>query len=160
MRSCLADAYAITASGLPGLTRYPLARAAARTAIELDDSSAEAHNALAFVTYKSEWKWAEAEREFQRAIELNPNLVLARHWYAEMLGLIGRYDDATAQFRRARELDPQSVAVRVDFARMLTRRGSVREALQLIEEGLAVNPAELRLYLERDLAMFALGRDA
>ena len=156
----LADAYAITASGLPGLTRYPLARAAARTAIELDDSSADAHNALAFVTYKSEWKWAEAEREFQRAIELNPNLVLARHWYAEMLGLIGRYDDAAAQFRRARELDPQSVAVRVDFARMLTRRGSVREALQLIEEGLAVNPAELRLYRERALAMFALGRDA
>ena len=76
------------------LTRYPLARAAARKAVELDDSSADAHNALAFVTYKSEWKWADAEREFKRAIELNPNLVLARHWYAEMLGLIGRYDDA------------------------------------------------------------------
>lgn len=156
----LADAYAITASGLPGLTRYPLAKAAARRAVELNDQSADAHNALAFVTYKSEWKWAEAEREFTRAIELNPNLVLARHWYAEMLGLIGRYDDATVQFRRARELDPLSVAVRVDFARMLTRRGAVRESLQLIEEGLAVNPAELRLYRERALVMFALGRDA
>ena len=156
----LADSYAITASGLPGLTRYPLAKAAARRAVELDDRSADAHNALAFVTYKSEWKWAEAEREFKRAIELNPNLVLARHWYAEMLGLIGRYDDAAAQFRRARELDPLSVAVRVDFARMLTRQGALTESLQLIEEGLSVNPAELRLYRERALALFAMGRDA
>ena len=156
----LADAYAITASGLPGLTRYPLARAAARKAVELDDTSADAHNALAFVTYKSEWKWADADREFTRAIELNPNLVLARHWYAEMLGLIGRFDDAEAQFRRARELDPLSVAVRVDFARMQTRRGRLTESLQLINEGLAVNPAELRLYRERSLALIAMGREA
>lgn len=155
----LADAYSITASGMPGLTRYPLARAAARRAVELDDSSAEAHNALAFVTYKSEWKWAEAEGHFKRAVELNPNLVLARHWYAEMLGLIGRYDDAEVQFRRARELDPMSVALRVDFARMLTRRGRTADSMQLIEEGLAVNPAELRLYRERALALFATGRD-
>jgi DNA-binding winged helix-turn-helix (wHTH) protein/TolB-like protein/Tfp pilus assembly protein PilF len=155
----LADAYAITASGLPGQTRYPLARAAARKAVELDDRSAEAHNALAFVTYKSEWNWAESEREFQRAIARDPNLVLAHHWYGEMLKLIGRFDDAKAQFHRARELDPLSVAVRVDFARMLTRLGGAREALQLTEEGLAVNPAELRLYRERALALFALGRD-
>src|SRR5262245_998182 len=133
----LADAYSITASGLPGLTRYPLGRAAARKAVELDDQSADAHNALAFVTYKSEWKWADAEREFKRAIELNPNLVLAHHWYGEMLGLIGRFEDATTEFRRAGELDPLSVAVRVDFARMLTRNGAAREALELTEEGLA-----------------------
>jgi DNA-binding winged helix-turn-helix (wHTH) protein/TolB-like protein/tetratricopeptide (TPR) repeat protein len=156
----LADAYSITASGLPGLTRYPLARAAARRAVELDDRSADAHNALAFVTYKSEWKWAEAEREFKRAIELNPNFVLAHHWYGEMLGLIGRSDDARAEFRRAQELDPLSVAVRVDFARMLTRLGRARDALQLVDEGLAVNPAELRLYRERALALFAQGRNA
>jgi DNA-binding winged helix-turn-helix (wHTH) protein/TolB-like protein/tetratricopeptide (TPR) repeat protein len=155
----LADAYSITASGMPGLTRYPLARAAARRAVELDDRSADAHNALAFVTYKSEWKWTEAEREFKRAIELNPNLVLAHHWYAEMLGLIGRYDDAASEFRRARELDPLSVAIRVDFARMLTRTGGARESLQIIDEGLAVNPAELRLYRERALALFAMGRE-
>lgn len=156
----LADAYAITASGLPGLTRYPLARAAARKAVELDDASADAHNALAFVTYKSEWKWADAEREFKRAIDLNPNLVLARHWYAEMLGLIGRFDDAEAQFQRARQLDPMSAAIRVDFARMLTRRGRLNDSLQLIDEGLAVNPAELRLYRERSLALIAMGREA
>jgi len=155
----LADAYSITASGMPGLVRYPLARAAARKAVELDAASAEAHNALAFVTYKSEWKWSEAEDHFKRAIEMNPNLVLARHWYAEMLGLIGRYDDAEVQFRRARELDPMSVALRVDFARMLTRRGRTSESMLLIEEGLAVNPAELRLYRERALALFAQGRD-
>jgi tetratricopeptide (TPR) repeat protein len=128
--------------------------------VRLDDASADAHNALAFVTYKSEWKWADAEREFKRAIELNPNLVLAHHWYAEMLGLIGRYEDAEAQFRRARELDPLSVAIRVDFARMQTRRGRLTESLQLIEEGLAVNPAELRLYRERSLALVAMGREA
>jgi DNA-binding winged helix-turn-helix (wHTH) protein/TolB-like protein/tetratricopeptide (TPR) repeat protein len=155
----LADAYSITASGLPGVTRYPLARAAARQAIELDDRSADAHNALAFVTYKSEWKWAEAEREFKRAIELNPNLVLAHHWYAEMLGLIGRYDDAETQFRRARELDPLSVAIVVDYARMVTRRGRFDDSLRMIDEGLAVNPAELRLYRERSLALIAMGRD-
>ena len=60
----------------------------------------------------------------------------------------------------ARLLDPLSVAVRVDFARMLTRRGRLNDSLQLVDEGLAVNPAELRLYRERSLALIAMGRDA
>lgn len=156
----LADAYAITASGLPGRTRFPLAKAAAATALRLDDRLAEAHTALAFVTYKADWNWASSEREFVRALELDPDYPLARHWYAEMLGLIGRPEESAVQFERARELDPWSAAVRADYARMLTRAGKAEQAIRLVDEGLAIDANEFRLHRERALALVALRRDA
>src|ERR1019366_4026317 len=76
---------------------YPRALAAAKTAVELDDSSAEAHNSLAFVTFYWNWDVAGAEREFRRALELNPTYVVAHHWYATFLMTIGRLPEALEQ---------------------------------------------------------------
>ena len=79
-----------------------------RKALELDPDLAEAHTTLAFIKLYYEWDWAAADREFLRAIELNPNYANAHHWYGEYLSLVGRHDPAIREAERARELDPLS----------------------------------------------------
>ncbi len=87
---------------------FPHAKAAVIKALSLDDSLAEAHTSLAFVSLYFDRDWARAEREFRRAIDLNPNYANGHHWYAEFLSLVGRHDPAIAESERARELDPLS----------------------------------------------------
>lgn len=87
---------------------FPYAKAAVTKALALDDSLAEAHTSLAFVTLYYDRDWVNAEREFRRAIELNPNYANGHHWYAEFLSLVGRHQEAIAESEHARELDPLS----------------------------------------------------
>jgi TolB-like protein/DNA-binding winged helix-turn-helix (wHTH) protein/Tfp pilus assembly protein PilF len=87
---------------------FPHAKAAVIKALSLDNSLAEAHTSLAFVSLYFDRDWARAEREFRRAIDLNPNYANGHHWYAEFLSLVGRHDLAIAESERARELDPLS----------------------------------------------------
>lgn len=87
---------------------FPYAKVAVTKALALDDSLAEAHTSLAFVTLYYDRDWANAEREFRRAIKLNPNYANAHHWYGEFLSLVGRHEEAIAESERARELDPLS----------------------------------------------------
>lgn len=106
---------------------FPYAKVAVTKALALDDSLAEAHTSLAFVALYYDRDWANAEREFRRAIELNPNYANGHHWYAEFLSLIGRHKEAIAESERARELDPLSniintwVGSRYFFARQYDR---------------------------------------
>jgi TolB-like protein/Tfp pilus assembly protein PilF len=79
---------------------------AARKALELDPTLAEAHGALAYVMFRFDWDWAGAEREFRRAIELNPGYVEAYHGYAFYLAVMGRFDEAIAEKDKALLLDP------------------------------------------------------
>ena len=83
---------------MPASEAYPRALAAARRAVELDDQSSEAHASLAFALYYGTWDAAGAEREFRRAIELNPNSAVAHHWYATYLATLG-------PFSRSRDRD-------------------------------------------------------
>jgi TolB-like protein/Tfp pilus assembly protein PilF len=87
---------------------FPHAKAAVTRALSLDDSLAEAHASLAFVSVYYDRDWTRAEREFRRAIDLNPNYASGHHWYAEFLSLVGRHEQAIAESGRARELDPLS----------------------------------------------------
>jgi serine/threonine protein kinase/Flp pilus assembly protein TadD len=80
-------------------------------ALELDDSLAEAHTALGSAKHFYEYDWAGAEREFNRAIELNPNYATAHQWYAQMLGSEGRGEEALAEHKRALALDPFSLII-------------------------------------------------
>ncbi len=96
---------------------YPKARAAAERALALDDSLSEAHVSLAVAKKDYYWDWAGAEQEYQRALELNPSNVTARHWYAECLACLGRHDEAIAECERARRLDPLSLMVAVTLGR-------------------------------------------
>ena len=87
---------------------FPKAKAAALKAIELDNSLAEAHAALAFTLFYWEWDWAAAESELLKALDLKPSYVVAHHWYAEFLSAMGRHEQALAEIKRAQELDPLS----------------------------------------------------
>jgi len=89
----------------------PYAKAAVNKALSLDDSLAEAHTSLAFVSLYYDRDWTKAEREFRRGIVLNPNYANGHHWYAEYLTLVGRHKQAIAESERARELDPLSTII-------------------------------------------------
>ena len=106
----LADSYAMLGdySVLAPREAFPRAEAAAATALRLDDNLSEGHTSLAFVKMAYQWDWAAADREFRRAIELNPNYATAHQWYASYLVMMGRFDDSTREIKRAQELDPLS----------------------------------------------------
>ena len=115
----LADCYAL----LPGYTMtvpqteaLPKARAAALKALQLDGELAEAHTSLALITENYDWDWQTAEKEYRRAIDLNPNYATAHHWYAESLTWNGRFDEAFQESERARQLDPLSLIIAADNA--------------------------------------------
>ena len=93
---------------LSPMETFPHAKTAVSKALSLDDSLAEAHTSLAFVSLYYDRDWTKAEREFRRAIDLNPNYANGHHWYAEFLSLVGRHEQAIAESERARELDPLS----------------------------------------------------
>ena len=88
---------------------YTQAKAAATKALELDDTLAEAHAALAFTTLCYDWNWPASERMFRRSLELNPNYAAAHQWYSNLLLATGRFDEAIAEIKRAQELNPLSL---------------------------------------------------
>jgi TolB-like protein/Flp pilus assembly protein TadD len=106
----LALAYPIIFHGpggpIPPREGFPRARAAALKALELDESSAQAHLALAAIKLYFDWDWTGAEKEFRRALELNPNLPEAHAHYCWYLQLFGRFEEGLAEEKRAVELDP------------------------------------------------------
>ncbi len=117
----MADCYAMIGgySGEPRLEYITQARRAALRALEIDRTLSEAHTALAVIVQNYDWDWQTAEKEYRRAIDLNPNYATAHHWYSEHLGLMGRFDDAIRESGRARQLDPLSLIIATDNAVLL-----------------------------------------
>jgi tetratricopeptide (TPR) repeat protein len=115
------DAYGVMIySGMiPEKEAYPKWRDAVATALELDDNLAEAHRASAALLLYHDYKWSDAEREFRRALELNPNLVDAHLWLADGLVAVGRLDEAVVEARRAVQLNPYSVLANSRLAQNL-----------------------------------------
>lgn len=118
----------------------PKAEAAARRALELDESLAEVHLALTGIK-RSVWDWAGAEREFKRAIELNPNLSSAHFGYSGFLSTQGRHDEALAEMRQARELDPLRPNINADMAYQYYFARQYDLALEHLAIALEQNPA-------------------
>jgi tetratricopeptide (TPR) repeat protein len=138
----LADCYNLLRefSAMPASEAYPRALDAARKAVELDDTSADAHNSLAFVAFYWNWDAAQADREFQRAIQLNPSYVLAHHWRANFLMTVGRYPEALDEIETARKLDPASNAILADKGLLLFRMRRYGDALTLLKQIEAQEP--------------------
>ena len=139
----LADCYGVLSMYRPVAAEevYPKAKAAALKALELDDSLAEAHAALACITENYEWDWAGTERETERAIQLNPGYATAYQWKAEGLITRGRFDEAVDVMNKARELDPLSLFMnaRLGMAFYYARRYD--EAKAILETTLEVDPS-------------------
>ncbi len=117
----LADSYALQGpySALPPDEFMPKARAAVMRALTIDDNLPEAHTALALIVQNYDWDWQTSEKEFRRAIELNPNYATAHHWYAEHLAWRGRFEEALLESERARQLDPLSLIIAADNGAIL-----------------------------------------
>jgi tetratricopeptide (TPR) repeat protein len=115
---------------------YPRALAAARQAVLLDPSSPDAHRSIAFVLRFWNWDMAAAEKEYLRAIELDPNNSQSHHWYATALFSAGRLKEALAQIDLARTLEPQSVSVLADRGLILSSEDPERgaEALRQVAQ--------------------------
>ena len=139
----VADAYALlgsmTNSTLPRLEAMPRARSFAEKALALDESLAEAHASLAFVLMHFEHDWAGAEKEFQRAIALNPSYVTAHHWYAYCLMAQTRVEEALREIRLAQELDPLSLIINTDVAEMLYYGRRYDEAIRQAQKTLEMD---------------------
>jgi TolB-like protein/DNA-binding winged helix-turn-helix (wHTH) protein/Tfp pilus assembly protein PilF len=121
--SGLADAYALSGDWqyavMTPKEAMPRAKAAAMKALELDDNLGEAHASLAFCLDGFDWNFEAADREFRRAIELNPGYATAHHWYSWHLSLLGRNSEAIAEMRKAENLDPLSLIINADLAELL-----------------------------------------
>jgi Tfp pilus assembly protein PilF len=113
---------------------FPRAIAAAKKAVALDDSLAEAHRAMAFAEMYGTWNFAGAEAEFRRAIALDPKDPQARRWFANALCVGGRYPEALAQMDKAQELDPTSRATLADKGWMLYNANRAQEGIELLKE--------------------------
>jgi eukaryotic-like serine/threonine-protein kinase len=141
--SGIADCY--TLLGGYGWTFLPKeafsrARAAALRALELDNSLAEAHTSLAMIKVKHEWDWGGAEREFKRALELNPSYPTAHQWYSRYLQSVGRLEEATREAKRAQELDPLSLIINnnVGYCYYLARQWD--RAIEQYQKTLELDP--------------------
>ena len=140
----LADCYGLLGwdlfGSLPPREALPIAKAAAKKALEIDDNLAEAHNSLAWTKLVFDWDWLGAQSEFKRAIELNPGYAAAHHWYAECLAGMGRYDEALAEIKRAQESDPLSLIISAVVGWILYFNRQHDQAIVQFQKALELDP--------------------
>ena len=139
----LSDAYGLLAHyGVFGPAEvWTRAAASATSAVMLDANSAEAHTSLAHVKATQDWDWAGAEREFQRAISLDPRCATPHHWYAmSCLSPLGRLDEALEEMSLAQALDPVSSIVARDLAVIQFYRRDFETALEQCDHTVELNP--------------------
>jgi len=143
--SGLADAYDLLGvsdaiGGLPPNEAMPKAKAAALKALEIDDTLAEAHVSLAHVNYYYDRDWATTEREYRRAIELNPNYPIAHQWYSMYLMSASRFGEALAEARRAQELDPLSLPINMTLGWVLLTARQNDQSVEQLRKTLELDP--------------------
>jgi tetratricopeptide (TPR) repeat protein len=138
----LANSYTLlTAYSSASSTLYmPQARAAALRALELDERLAEAHTALALIVQNHDWDWQTSEKEYRRAIELDPNYATAHHWYAEHLMWLGRFEEALSESERALQLDPLSLIIATDRGAVLYNSRQYDRAIEQFHSVLRKDP--------------------
>jgi serine/threonine protein kinase/tetratricopeptide (TPR) repeat protein len=118
----------------------PKAREAATRALQIDEKMAEAHTLLADYRYLFDWDWPGAEREFRRAIELNPNYPTAHQWYANYLSLSGRSTEALREIQSAQKLDPLNLVINTDVGTTYYYAGQNERAMAEQRKTLELDP--------------------
>jgi TolB-like protein/DNA-binding winged helix-turn-helix (wHTH) protein/Flp pilus assembly protein TadD len=142
--SGLADSYALLGDWEYGILSpqdaFPRAKAAATRALALDDNLSEAHTSLAFILDLYDWGWASAEKEYKRALALNPGYATAHHWYAWHLIVMGRNDEGIAELKKAESLDPLSLIISADLADALCIAHRYDESVQQSQKTIEMGP--------------------
>jgi TolB-like protein/Tfp pilus assembly protein PilF len=142
---------------IPITEANPKAEAAARKALAIDPSSAEAHAVLAG-TYENDWQWEASEREFKHAVELDPNYGTAHQWYGLMLSNLARHDEAIEQFQRALQTDPLNLTFNTNLG---TEYGAARQydrALDQFKKALELDPNYASAYVNRAFTYLDMGK--
>lgn len=137
---------------------YDKAENEAKAALRIDPTLAEAHAVLGLVKTEYEWDWAGAEREFQRAIELNPNYPTTHHWYAILFRVQGQLRAALSEFKRARELDPLSTIISYNIAAILYDMRDYDNAIVQLKRTLEIDNDFVSAYDLTGLIYAAQGR--
>ena len=156
----LADTFALMSSWsfVPQGEAIPKARAAALRALQLDDGLAEAHTSLALIAEIYDYDWQSAEKEYRRAIQLDPQYATAHQWYAECLSFQGHFPEALEESERARQLDPLSLIIATDHAVILYFARQYDRAIEQFREVLAMEPnfgrAHMVVYAYVEKGMF------
>ena len=137
----LADGYINMGHGpAPPPDVWSKARAATVRALKLDSTLAEAHGALADIKLYYEWDWAGAEKAFDRALEINPNLAMTHYHHAWYLALVGQLDEAIIAHKQAKELDPLTASHAAWLGELYRFAGQYQNALELANESLDMGP--------------------
>ena len=152
----LADAYVLQpayGAASPGES-FPKAKVAAKKAVELDDSLAEAHASLGKVLWNSDFDFPQSLSEFERAIKLNPRYATAHHWYGNSpLLSLGRFDEAVAEMRQALDLDPLSLILNADLGNTYHTARRYDEAIAQLQRTLEMDPAFYYAHLNMGQAL-------
>ena len=160
----LADSYALLGSMtnrfMPRSVALPKAFAAVNRALQLDGKLAEAHASLGFLKMHYNWDWDGGEREFRRAIELNPGYATAHHWYAFELAGLSRFDEAIHEIREAQKDDPVSIIINNDVAEILYFAGRYDEAIAQCQRTIELDPNFALVYLTLSRSQRQMGRYA
>ena len=158
----LADTYSLTSTWSWGSPNdlMPKARNAAVKALELDENLAEAHTSLALVSESYDYDWQTAEKEFRRAIQLDPDYATAHQWYAEYLSWQGRFDEALAESERARQLDPLSLIIASDRGAVLLCARQYDRAIAQYRAVLDMDPRFFHAYDYLMISYIRAGRYA
>ena len=138
----LADTFGLmsTWGEVPQNEFMPKARTAALRALQIDETLAEAHTSLALIAESYDYDWPTAEKEFRRAIQLNPDYATAHQWYAEYLSWQGRFEEALAESERARQLDPLSLIIATDRCTILFYSRQYKRAIAQCRAVLDMDP--------------------
>ncbi len=139
----LADCYLLLGgySHYPQLEMLPRAKTMASRALELDRSLAEAHATLGLISQNLDWEWGEVEDHYQKAISLAPNYATARHWHAEFLSILGRFEESRREFEEAREIDPISPIIQIDEAQLYFFEKKFDQSLAILRQVAQLDPS-------------------
>ena len=138
----------------------PQARAAARRALALDPTLAEAHVSLGSIAALFDWDWAAAEQHMRRGLEINPLYATGHQWYAhDFLSAVGRLEEAEAALVRARDCDPLSVVVLASSAENLMMQRRPEDALDFYRKTLELDPYFPRAHFGTARAWLLLGKE-
>jgi eukaryotic-like serine/threonine-protein kinase len=156
----VADSYVLLGwnSYLPSEVAFPKGKVAAITALRLDPDLAEAHTSWAALLWLHDWQWQEAQKEFQRSLELAPTYPTANHWYAEYVMTMGRQAEATAMIKKGQELDPLSLIINVAVGWSLYFGQRYDEALEQLRRTVELDPNYPVTYWILGLVLRKMGR--
>ena len=160
----VADSRAVLAllEFLPPKEAFPKARTAAEKALEIDNRLAEAHTSLGVVRFQYDWDWGGAEKEFKRAIELNPSYAPAHQFYADFLKSQGRFDEALSEMSYAGALDPLSLSINTGIGHVLYLSRQYDRAIEQYRNTIKLDPnfIQARLWFGRPYLQKRMYREA